>query len=81
MPDAVWTVTNQIGRCVFWTVFSLGWVIVLTSTFLINHFDLFGLRQVYAYQQGKEYQQIGIVKPFLYKYVRHPIMLGFIIAF
>ena len=81
MPDAVWTVNNQIGRCVIWTGFSLGWVMVLISTFLINHFDLFGLRQVYAYQRGEEYQQIGIVKPFLYKWVRHPIMLGFIIAF
>lgn len=54
---------------------------MLVGTFLINHFDLFGLRQVYLYQRGKEYTELGFGTPFLYKIVRHPIMLGFIIAF
>jgi len=51
---------------------------VLVSTFLINHFDLFGLRQVFLY---KEYTYLGFRTPFVYKFLRHPIMLGFIIAF
>lgn len=76
-----WNIENEALRIVFWAVFFIGWGMVLLSTFLINHFDLFGLRQVYLYLKGSEYQPIGFRTPMLYKLVRHPIMLGFIIAF
>lgn len=81
MNGVVWDVENMAGRNVLWALFWIGWVIVLTSTFLINHFDLFGLRQVYLYMKGQEYTDLGFKTPFLYKLVRHPIMLGFIVAF
>lgn len=81
MNGVVWGVDNVLGRNVIWALFWIGWVIVLTSTFLINHFDLFGLRQVYLYSKGEEYTHIGFRTPFLYRLVRHPIMLGFVIAF
>lgn len=79
--DVIWSVENKAGRYVLEGLFWLGWLIVLLSTFLINHFDLFGLRQVYLYQRGREYTYLGMRTPFLYRLVRHPIMLGFIVAF
>lgn len=81
MTDVIWSVANPTGRLVLQALFWIGWLIVLLSTFLINHFDLFGLRQVYLHQRGKEYTDLGFRKVFLYQAVRHPIMLGFIIAF
>ena len=81
MTGVVWDVENMAGRNVLWALFWIGWVIVLIGTFLINHFDLFGLRQVYLYMKGQEYTNISFRTPFLYKLVRHPIMLGFIVAF
>lgn len=81
MTDIVWRVANPIAVYILWFIFFLGWATVLLGTFLINHFDLFGLRQVYLYNRGKEYTELGFGTPFLYKLVRHPIMLGFIMAF
>jgi protein-S-isoprenylcysteine O-methyltransferase Ste14 len=81
MTDVVWNVENAAGRYLLWALFFLGWATVLVSTFLINHFDLFGLRQVYLYQRGAEYTEPGFKTRFLYRVVRHPIMLGFVIAF
>jgi protein-S-isoprenylcysteine O-methyltransferase Ste14 len=81
MTGVVWSVENLAGRYILWALFFVGWAIVLTSTFLINHFDLFGLRQVYLYQRGQEHTHSGFVTPLFYRFVRHPIMLGFIIAF
>jgi protein-S-isoprenylcysteine O-methyltransferase Ste14 len=74
----IWDVRNPTLALILQIVFFGGWAIVLLSTFLINHFDLFGLRQVYLQQK---YTYLGFRKPGFYKFVRHPIMLGFIIAF
>lgn len=79
--DVVWAINNPIGSLVLQVFFFAGWGIVLLSTFLIGHFDLFGLRQVYVYQIGKAYTTSGFKTPGLYKIIRHPIMLGFMIAF
>jgi len=81
MTEVIWEVNNTVAVYAIWAVFFAGWGLVLVSTFLINHFDLFGLRQVYLYQKGEEYTNLGFVEPLFYGFVRHPIMLGFIIAF
>jgi protein-S-isoprenylcysteine O-methyltransferase Ste14 len=79
--DVVWSVNSPAANMVLNVIFFAGWALVLLSTFLIGHFDLFGLRQVYLHQIGKAYPTAGFKTPGLYKIVRHPIMLGFIIAF
>ena len=81
MPDSIWTVTNPIGVYLLWALFFFGWGLILFSTVLINHFDLFGLRQVNTYRRGEEYKHLPFGTPVVYKVIRHPIMLGFIIAF
>jgi protein-S-isoprenylcysteine O-methyltransferase Ste14 len=81
MLDVVWNVENSIGQLILRGLFWIGWLIVLLSTFMINHFDLFGLRQVFLRLRGKEYTGLPFKTSALYKFVRHPIMLGFIIAF
>jgi protein-S-isoprenylcysteine O-methyltransferase Ste14 len=81
MPEVIWDVQHALGRPALWALFWLGWGIVLISTFLISHFDLFGLRQVWMHYRSMDYAPVGFRKVFLYRFVRHPIMLGFIIAF
>ncbi len=81
LPEAVWMVENPSVRLLLQALFWLGWGIVLLATFMINHFDLFGLRQVYFLLRGQEIPSIQFKEPGLYRYLRHPIMLGFIIAF
>lgn len=77
----VWNVENQAGRVVLLAVFATGWLLVLLSTFLINHFDLFGLRQVYYYLRGRDYSPVAFRTPALYRFVRHPLYLGWLLAF
>jgi|SRR5215469_1147272 len=80
LPTQIWAV-GGIGAEVLWALFWIGWLIVLLSTFMINHFDLFGLRQVYLFFTGREYSYLEFKTIGLYRYLRHPIMLGFIVAF
>jgi protein-S-isoprenylcysteine O-methyltransferase Ste14 len=77
----IWSVTNPIGVFVLQALFWLGWGLVLLSTFLINHFELFGLRQVWARLRGSTIPEPVFRTPLLYRNVRHPIYLGFILAF
>jgi methanethiol S-methyltransferase len=81
LPAVVWDVTSPAGRLALHALFWLGWAIVLAATFMINHFDLFGLRQVYLAWRGQPYTDLEFHTTLLYRLVRHPIMLGFIIAF
>jgi protein-S-isoprenylcysteine O-methyltransferase Ste14 len=81
IPAVVWHVENPLSRWLILTAFWAGWVLVLASTFLIDHFDLFGLRQVYLFATGREYTPPAFRTPGLYRYVRHPLMTGFLIAF
>ena len=81
MPAIVWDVSWPAGRAILWILFAVGWMIVLSATFMINHFDLFGLRQVYLAWRGQPYTDLPFRSTLLYRLVRHPIMVGFVIAF
>lgn len=81
IPDVVWDVSDSTLGTVLMGLGYLGWFIVLISTFLIDHFDLFGLRQIWLHLQKKEYTPVKFQTTGLYQFVRHPLMLGFMIAF
>ncbi len=80
IEGTVWSV-GGIGATVLWALFALGWVIVLLSTFLINHFELFGLQQAWFHVRGREAAAPQLRQPFFYKLVRHPLYAGFFLAF
>ena len=81
LQGVIWTVEEPAAVMLLWGLCGLGWLIVLTSTFAINHFDLFGLRQVYLNLRNEKYSHLKFRILGLYRLVRHPIMLGFVIAF
>jgi len=81
MPSIVWQVSNPMAAMAMLGLSLFGWFVVLLSTFLINHFELFGLQQVILNLAGKAGSEPRFKSPMLYKLVRHPIYLGFIIAF
>lgn len=80
IPATLWHVEG-VGAMVLWGLFGLGWVIVLASTFLINHFELFGLQQAWLHLRGRAAAAPQFRQPLFYKLVRHPLYTGFIIAF
>lgn len=80
LGGTVWDVQNTAGRAVLYTLFGLGWVTIFVATLLINHFDLFGLRQVWLYLLGRPYTHLKFTTPGPYKFVRHPLYVGWLIA-
>jgi protein-S-isoprenylcysteine O-methyltransferase Ste14 len=81
MGGEIWHFEDPLARGLMHTGFAFGWLLVLVTTFLINHFDLFGLRQVWLFFRGKRYEPLRFVTPGPYKLVRHPLYLGWLCAF
>ena len=77
----VWDVQDGTVKAVLYGLFAFGWVLVLVTTFVINHFDLFGLRQVWRHLLGQPQQKLRFVTPLLYRIVRHPLYVGWFFAF
>ncbi len=81
IPAMVWDLRGTAIGSVLGGLFWVGWAILLLSTFLIDHFELFGLEQVWSYVKGREFHRPAFKAPLFYQWVRHPIYLGFVIAF
>ncbi|GMW01433.1 MAG: membrane protein [Candidatus Hydrogenedentota bacterium] len=81
MGGVVWEIEEPTLRAILHTLFAAGWLIVLATTFLINHFDLFGLRQVTLFLMGKPYTPLAFKTPGPYRHVRHPLYVGWLMAF
>jgi protein-S-isoprenylcysteine O-methyltransferase Ste14 len=81
LGGVVWSIDDPFGRIVLRVLFAFGWALVLVSTFLINHFDLFGLRQVWLYLRGQPYAALRFGTPGPYRLVRHPLYVGWLFAF
>ena len=77
----IWDVQNETGRIAIYAGYAFGWALLLVATFLINHFDLFGLRQVWLYFRKKPYAELAFRTPSLYKVMRHPIYVGWLCIF
>jgi protein-S-isoprenylcysteine O-methyltransferase Ste14 len=81
IPGVVWQIDNGVVRGVLWAIYFLGWGTVFFSSFLIDHFELFGLKQVWVNWRGEEHASAPFSERSLYRWVRHPLMVGFILAF
>ena len=81
MGRVIWNVESGAGQVVLYALYVTGWLTVLVATFLINHFDLFGLRQVWLYLRGVAYTPLRFRTPFLYRLVRHPLYVGWLLVF
>jgi len=81
LPHQLWSAPAGWARTLLWALYLFGWALLVYSTFLIGHFDLFGLRQVLARARGRRYREPGFTQPLLYRMIRHPLMTGFLIAF
>jgi protein-S-isoprenylcysteine O-methyltransferase Ste14 len=80
LGGVIWQVTDTVALIAIYTVFAFGWAVLFVASFQINHFDLFGLRQVWLYFRGQPYTQLEFKTPFLYRYTRHPLYLGMLIG-
>ncbi len=81
LTTVVWDVQQPVLRGLLWTLFAAGWLLVPTVSLMINHFDLFGMRQVWLHLRGLSYSYLPFRTPYLYGRVRHPLYLGWMLAF
>ncbi len=81
LGGVVWSLEHVAARGVLWSAYAFGWLLVLASTCLINHFDLFGLRQSWLFYRAREYTPLKFVMPWAYRVVRHPLYLGWLFVF
>jgi len=81
IDSVVWSISAPLAADLIWALFWIGWLTVLLSTFLINHFELFGLQQAWFHFLGRKSEPPKFRQPLLYKWVRHPLYLGFFLAF
>jgi protein-S-isoprenylcysteine O-methyltransferase Ste14 len=81
LGGVVWDVENEMGRALLYAGFAFGWLLVLVTTFVINHFDLFGLRQTWRAFRKQPQQPLGFTTPLFYRIVRHPLYVGWFCAF
>ena len=81
IPQIVWNVSNSALKAIIWVIFWIGWATVLISTFLINHFELFGLQQAWFNMRGREAEKPELRQPMFYRWIAHPLYAGFFLAF
>ena len=81
MPAVIWDIANPVGAAIMWTLFAAGFAIVLVTTFLLSHFELFGLKQVWLNLRGQTSASLPLAQPLFYRLVRHPLYTGFFMAF
>jgi protein-S-isoprenylcysteine O-methyltransferase Ste14 len=81
LGGVIWNVESDAGRIAMWGLFAVGWLVMLAATLLINHFDLFGLRQVWLYFREQPYTHLPFVTPGPYRVIRHPLYVGWLLTF
>ena len=81
IEGTVWSISDPTARTILWALFGTGWLVVLISTFLLNHFELFGLQQAWLHMRGRTAQPPQLRQPMFYKWVAHPLYSGFFLAF
>jgi methanethiol S-methyltransferase len=81
LPVVLWDIENPVGRAAMWLLFAGGWLMVPAVSLLINHFDLFGMRQVWLHLRQRQYEALPFRTPLLYGHVRHPLYIGWALAF
>ncbi|WP_370590898.1 isoprenylcysteine carboxylmethyltransferase family protein [Thiohalobacter sp. COW1] len=76
----IWTVADPLARAAMWGLFAFGWLYLVAATYVTDHYDLFGLRQAWLHLRGRQYRPVPFVRKWMYRYSRHPMMLGILIG-
>lgn len=81
IPVLLWRAESELAVVAFWTLYAAGWLLVIAATYMINHYELFGLAQVWRKFRGLPAARDDFRTPYLYRYVRHPLYLGWLLVF